>query len=181
MNLRTFTLAAAVVSIMAILLGSAADAHVTLQTEAAPVGSFYKAVLRVPHGCDGSPTVALEVEIPPGVIAVKPQPKPGWKIEIARKRYQRSYSFHGKDVSDGVGVLTWSGSKLPDEYYDEFAFNAFLSDVLPTKTILYFRVTQTCDSGKNAWTDIADDSKEPHAKSHPAPHLRLVPGVHSEH
>ncbi|ESZ34411.1 hypothetical protein X732_26040 [Mesorhizobium sp. L2C066B000] len=32
---------------------SAALAHITLETKEAAVGSTYKAVLRVPHGCEG--------------------------------------------------------------------------------------------------------------------------------
>ena len=44
-------------------------AHVTLETREAPVGASYKAVLRVPHGCEGTATTALRVRIPEGVIA----------------------------------------------------------------------------------------------------------------
>ena len=39
------------------LAATAAEAHVTLETGDAPVGSTYKAVLRVPHGCEGKATV----------------------------------------------------------------------------------------------------------------------------
>ena len=48
---------------------SAASAHVTLERQEAPVGSSYKAVLRVPHGCDGSPTTAIRVRVPAGSSA----------------------------------------------------------------------------------------------------------------
>ena len=46
------------------LLGAAgattiAFAHITLENQQAAVGASYKAVLRVPHGCDGSATVAV--------------------------------------------------------------------------------------------------------------------------
>ena len=33
-----------------------ACAHVTLEAQEAPVASTYKAVLRVPHGCEGAAT-----------------------------------------------------------------------------------------------------------------------------
>src|SRR5947199_2692930 len=58
----------------------AASAHVTLETREAPVGAPYKAVLRVPHGCDGAATIAVRMRVPEGMIAVKPMPKPGWKM-----------------------------------------------------------------------------------------------------
>src|SRR5690606_13036483 len=54
---------------------SAALAHVSLQLKEAPVGSTYRAILQVPHGCEGKSTNVLRVQIPEGVIAVKPQPK----------------------------------------------------------------------------------------------------------
>jgi len=49
---------------------SVAFAHATLETRQAPVGASYKAVLRVPHGCDGSATVSLRTRIPEGVIEI---------------------------------------------------------------------------------------------------------------
>ena len=70
---REFVLGAA----GAVVVVCSACAHVTLETREAPVGTPYKAVLRVPHGCEGAATVALRVRIPEGMIAVKPMPKPG--------------------------------------------------------------------------------------------------------
>jgi len=81
----------------------AASAHVTLETREAPVGAPYKAVLRVPHGCEGAATIALRVRVPEGMIAVKPMPKPGWKIETVTGKYPKTYSyFHGAKLSEGV-------------------------------------------------------------------------------
>jgi len=56
--------------------GQARLGHVTLEQRQAAVGAAYKAVFRVPHGCDGSPTIAIRVRIPEGVLDVKPMPKP---------------------------------------------------------------------------------------------------------
>jgi uncharacterized protein YcnI len=46
-------IAPAVVALAA-LAASAANAHVTLERRQAPVGSYYKAVFAVPHGCAGA-------------------------------------------------------------------------------------------------------------------------------
>ena len=66
-----------------LLVGAAspAVAHITLETSEAQAGSAYKAVLRVGHGCEGQATTGLQVQIPDGVITVKPMPKPGWTLE----------------------------------------------------------------------------------------------------
>ena len=49
-------------------LAGAAQAHITLEQPSAEAGSTYKAVFRVGHGCDGSPTRAITVHLPPGVL-----------------------------------------------------------------------------------------------------------------
>lgn len=74
---------------------SAAFGHITLETQEAPVGSTYKAVLRVPHGCEGKATIAVRVQIPEGVIGVKPMPKPGWTLQVKKGKYEKSYQLYG--------------------------------------------------------------------------------------
>ena len=62
-------------TVIATLAASSASAHITLENREATVGTFYKAVFAVPHGCAGSATVKIRVQIPEGVIGVKPMPK----------------------------------------------------------------------------------------------------------
>ena len=153
-------------------LVSFAFAHVTLERNEAPVGASYKAVLRVPHGCDGSPTTAIRVRIPEGVIDVKPMPKPGWTLNLVKGKYAKTYSLFRAQVSEGVTEIDWTGGSLPDDYYDEFVFQSFLaSDLQPGQT-LYFPVVQECAKGVHRWIEIpAAGSDYPE----PAPGLRLVP------
>ena len=112
---------------LAVLAASPATAHVTLEKRQAPVGSYYKAVFAVPHGCAGSATVKLRVQIPEGVIGIKPMPKPGWTLEMVKGKYATEYEFHGSKLSEGVKEVVWSGGKLADENYDEFVVSTFLS------------------------------------------------------
>src|SRR5438067_497029 len=86
--LQAFLAAAAAVCCFA-----AASAHVTLEKSQAPIGGPYKAVLRVPHGCEGSATTALRIRVPDGMIAVKPMPKPGWKVETVIGKSQKRYDY----------------------------------------------------------------------------------------
>jgi uncharacterized protein YcnI len=69
------------------LFASAALAHSTLEVQEAPIKSTYKAVMRVPHGCEGALTLKVRIRIPEGVIAVKPMPKPGWTLETVKGKY----------------------------------------------------------------------------------------------
>lgn len=151
---------------------SPAFAHVTLERSEAPVGATYKAVLRVPHGCDGSPTTAIRVRIPAGVIDVKPMPKPGWTLNVVKGKYAKTYSLFHAQVSEGVTEIDWSGGSLPDDYYDEFVFLSFLaSDLQPGQT-LYFPVVQECAKGVHRWIEIPKEGTD---YPEPAPGLKLVP------
>ena len=66
------------------VLAADAGAHVTLEQQEAIAGGFHKAVLRVPHGCDGSPTTMVRLRLPDGVTGAKPMPKPGWELATTR-------------------------------------------------------------------------------------------------
>lgn len=155
-------------AVFASLLVAPAFAHITLQTQQAPVGSYYKAVFRVPHGCAGSPTTSIKVRIPEGVIDVKPQPKPGWTLQIIKGKYAHPYTSHGAEATSGVKEVIWTG-KLPDEYYDEFVLMSFLTPTLKAGDKLYFPVVQDCEKGVNRWIDTSGSGSEP------APHLKLLP------
>ena len=84
----------------AVAIATGAFAHVSLETREAKAGGSYKAVLKIPHGCDGSPVVKVHVEIPDGVIAVKPMPKPGWQIETKRGPYAKGLSVLSRQATD---------------------------------------------------------------------------------
>jgi periplasmic copper chaperone A len=168
-SLRTL---AAVLVFTACGFTAAAFAHVTLEQAQAPVGASYKAVLRVPHGCDGAATTAIRVRVPEGVIDVKPMPKPGWTLTIVKGKYAKVHSLYRSQVSEGVTEIDWSGGKLPDEYYDEFVFQSFLASDLEPGQTLYFPVVQECEQGVHRWIEIPAGGQD---YPEPAPHLTLLP------
>jgi periplasmic copper chaperone A len=153
-----------------------AHAHVTLEGKQAAVGSFYKAVFAVPHGCAGSATTKIRVQIPEGVIAVKPMVKPGWTIEVVKGPYAAPYEFHGSKISEGAKEVVWSGGKLPDDYYDEFVISTYLAPTLKPDTVLYFPTVQECEQGVSRWIDIppAGEGEHAHAGKSPAPGVKLI-------
>jgi uncharacterized protein YcnI len=152
----------------------AALAHITLETREAPAHSYYKAVLKVPHGCNGSATLSITVSIPPGVVAVKPMPKPGWSLATGDTAYTEPYVSHGHSQSHGVGEITWSGGNLPDAWYDEFVFIAFLPD-RPAGTELAFPVVQRCETGETRWVQVPAAGQDRASLPEPAPILTLLP------
>jgi periplasmic copper chaperone A len=151
-----------------------ASAHVVLEQRQAPADSYYKATLLAPHGCKGSPTQRIRVRIPEGVLGVKPQPKPGWKLEITRAKLPTPLDDgHGGKITDRVGEVAWSGGELADEHFDEFMMMMKLPD-RPGVT-LYFPVVQECRQGVHRWIEIPAPGKASHELKEPAPALRLTP------
>lgn len=152
---------------------TAASAHATFEVQEATVGSTYKAVLRVPHGCDGKATKVVRVQIPEGVIAVKPMPKAGWKLETVKGKYEKTYENHGSQVSEGVKEVVWSGGELLDEHYDEFVFRGTLTAGLPAGEMLYFPAIQECDGAAERWIEIPAAGQDAHSLEMPAPGIKL--------
>jgi uncharacterized protein YcnI len=157
-----------------------AGAHATLETAKAPAGASYKAIIRIGHGCDGSPTAAIRVQIPEGVIAVKPMPKPGWQLATTLGDYKNAYDYYGTEMTKGVTEVAWSGGSLPDDFYDEFIFRGMLTDFEPG-TVLHFPVVQECAEGVHRWIEIPKPGEDPDSYEEPAPSLTILEAAPGEH
>jgi periplasmic copper chaperone A len=163
--------AALALSTLAVLTAPAL-AHVTLEVQNAELGSTYKAVLRIPHGCGTEPTISIRVQVPEGFYNVKPMPKAGWTLETVTGPYAQAYDNHGTQLTEGVKEIVWKDGSLPNEWYDEFVFRGTFAGTLPAGK-LYFPTVQTCASGEEAWIDVTgDDDVET-----PAPSVELVPAT----
>lgn len=129
--------------------------HVTLENQTAKAGSGYKAVFRVGHGCEGSPTRSIRVSLPSGFKGAKPMPKPGWVLTTRRETLAVPYSSHGKTISQDVVEVTWAvasaANALPDAHYDEFVLRGTLPDTVGP---LWFKVLQRCTKGQNDWAEV---------------------------
>ena len=158
---------------VAALLGSfspPAFAHITLENASAPVGSTYKAILRVPHGSSGAATTAIRVHIPEGFFAVKPIPKAGWTLETSSGPYSASYDNHGVQATEGLKEISWSHGDLRDAFYDEFVFvGTFARTLRPGR--FFFPVLQQCGDVEETWIDTTGDE----SAGEPAPSIDLLP------
>jgi periplasmic copper chaperone A len=163
-------------ALIASLVGPA-HAHVLLdQNKPAMVGTDYKAVFIVPHGCQGSATIRLRVQIPDGVIVTRTEPKDGWSVDETRSKYAAEYDQGGAKVSEGVKEVSWSGSKVPDKTHEEFTIDTYLTDALKPDTSLFFPVVQECEQGTSRWIEIPPNGElHSHELKRPAPGVRLVP------
>ena len=152
---------------------SNASAHSTLEISQATIGSSYKGVVRVPHGCNGQATQTLRVSIPDEIVNVKPMPKAGWQLSTKKGPYATPFNNHGKMIHEGVKEIVWSGGNLADENYDEFIFTGTISPgTLPKAT--YVPVVQECANGTEKWIEIPPAHDANAKLKAPAPVLQLV-------
>ncbi|MGH9886617.1 MAG: YcnI family protein [bacterium] len=122
MNKRQRLVLTAAASLQAAMLATPAAAHVSVWPKEAAARGYQAFTVRVPTERD-SPTVSVRVELPAVFKGVRFQPKPGWTYEIERD-------------AAGVAVgVTWSGSRIGRDEYEEFHFVARMPDE-PTTLVL---------------------------------------------
>lgn len=171
LTIKTAMIGAAVLA----LASSPASAHITVQPNEATAGAYFQTAFTVSHGCAGSPTVVLRVKVPEGVVSVKPQMKPGWTVEISKKKLDAPlHSSHGHMITEAVDEVSWRGGPLPDNLFDTFGLMMKLPDT-PGQP-LYFPAVQECEQGVNRWIEIPAAGQAPSALHEPAPVVRLRSG-----
>ena len=149
-------------------LFSEAFAHVSIEGKTVQAGASFDAIFRVGHGCAGSPTVKLNIQIPNRVVAVEPQAKAGWSVTSESGPLDHVVLSGGQSFSDGVKVVTWSGLLSPHQA-GTFTLKARLADDAVVGQRVIFPVYQKCEKGEERWIDPDDED------DHSAPFLTIVP------
>ena len=138
-----------------VLWAAQTHAHVSMMApEQVVQGQSFKAVVAIPHGCEGSATTSVTLHVPEGIVAVKPQPKAAWRISKTQQAYAQTYDYYGKKLSQGVTRVTWQG-RLADDEYDEFVFQAHAAAIPAGADKVFFKLEQQCENGKLMWTDVS--------------------------
>ncbi len=157
-------------------------AHIVLESKSAPASSSYKAVFLVGHGCQGSATTGVAVQIPTGFLGAKPYPKAGWTVSTQLGKLAKPHDSHGKRVTEDVTLVSWKASNreaaLPDAFFDEFVLRGKLPE---SAGPLWFKVLQTCDSGSNDWSDIPASGTATQGLKFPAVLLEIQPAASAQH
>ena len=157
------------------MLATTAFSHIVLDEKSAPAGSSYKAVFQVGHGCQGSATTGVTVQIPAGFQGVKPYPKAGWTLATRVGKLATPYESHGKQVTQDVTVVSWTAASkeaaLQDAYFDEFMLRGKLPE---SAGPLWFKVLQTCESGSMDWSEIPASGVSTKGLKSPAALLEVI-------
>lgn len=160
---------AGLVAFFALLLGAGvASAHVSMVPDTGAPGSTYDGAIRVGHGCSGSATTAIRVEVPKGAIATA-HPKAGWKMIVQRDVSFAGLLSGGRAPTPPIRFITWRGHLDPD------AKESFpITLLLPKESgPIYFPTVQTCESGEVKWVDLPAPSQTRHDLKSPAPVIEV--------
>lgn len=184
---RTAALLLAVPPAVAVALlaqAAPAGAHVSITPTETAAGAHTLMTVSVPHGCDGSPTTKVEIQVPEQILSVTPTRNPLWTVTKTKEKLDEPLTdAHGNEVTERDGTIVYQArSPLPDGYRDAFE----LSLTLPEKegTTLVFPTIQTCAEGETAWVEVAADDQDAEDLEHPAPTVTVtaaedVSGHHS--
>jgi uncharacterized protein YcnI len=139
------------------LLAAPAAAHVTANPNAVDTPEFTVG-FRVGHGCDGSPTTAVRILLPPGVADAEPVGADGWEGEVVEE--------------DGSTRIQWTGGSVPGgQEYDFVLSGRFTAEA---DDLAYFPLVQECAEGEHRWIDIPPSVEEWGSLAEPAPYVRLA-------
>ncbi|GAA3644855.1 YcnI family protein [Microbacterium marinilacus] len=140
----------------------AASAHVTVTPDAPVAGGYDVLTFAFSHGCDGSPTTALQIDVPEGLDAVSPTVQAGWAIDVERNE------------TDGlVSRVTYTADE-PVENDLRATIELGVAYAADAPETLAFPVEQICADGATSWTDIAAEGQDPHDLDYPAPVVTLA-------
>lgn len=175
-NLATRTIATGILLMSTLAPVSSAYAHITLEYQVAPAASSYKASFKVGHGCAGSPTRQIVVDIPAGVQGARPMPKAGWTLDVQREKLAQPINSHGRSITEDVVRITWAaktaGDMLAHAHYDEFVLVAQMPDKAGP---LYWPVHQICEEGRNDWVEVPKPGQKQSDLKAPAASLEILP------
>jgi uncharacterized protein YcnI len=154
---RSVTIGAFAGAALAIGAPLAASAHVHVDPGNASAGATETLTFAFSHGCDGSPTTALAVDIPEGVGNATPVVQGGWTIT--------------REVGpDGIPTrIVYTAAAPIEDHLKATVSMDVLFDESAAGTTLAFPVTQVCATGETAWTQVAQDGQDPHDLDAPAP------------
>lgn len=146
---------------LAIAAPAFASAHVGVAPDTLAADEATVLTFSFTHGCESSPTTALRITMPDDLASVSPTADAGWNIAVERG-------------DDGlVEVVTYTAAApVPSDLR-----GAVSMQVRPGEDAadsLAFPVEQQCETGANAWVELAEDGQDPHDLEAPAPVVSLT-------
>lgn len=168
--------------VLALTVAAPASAHVTVTPSVTAAGGYTVVTVSVPHGCDGSATKQVVIDIPEEILSVTPTRNALWTVAAKQEKLAEPVKdSHGNEITDrDAQIIYTTDQPLADDQRDVFELSLKLPEV-EAGTVLYFPTVQNCEQGKAAWVEIATEGQDPHELEHPAPSFTVTAAEESGH
>lgn len=183
MKLTTTTVVGSAVAagaILALIMPLSASAHIGVDAASTAAGSSTVLTFALPHGCDGSATSAISIDIPQSIASVTPTVNANWiASEVEVDLAAPIDDGHGNAITTRTGAVVYTANTpMPDGLRDTFALSLQLPADAAGET-LEFPVLQTCVEGETKWNEsTVEGEAEP---EHPAPAILVTAASADEH
>ena len=156
------------------LVAAPAGAHVSGTPSETAAGSFTVLTMSVPHGCDGSPTTKVEIQVPESVLSVTPTRNPYYDLEANIEKLDEPVAdAHGNEVTERTASIVYtSNDPLPEGQRDTFELTFQVPDA--AGETLAFPTVQTCEKGETGWVEVPSEGQDPDELEHPAPSFEVT-------
>lgn len=151
-----------------------ASAHVTVTPDTTAAGAYAVLTFSVPHGCEGSPTTRVAIQMPEQVMQATPTRNALWTVEKqVEELAEPATDAHGNQVTERVSQVVYTAEEpLPEGYRDTFELSLQLPEA--AGETITFPVVQTCRQGEAAWTETPAEGQDPDELERPAPAVTIT-------
>jgi uncharacterized protein YcnI len=172
--------APAAAALLTLSLAGPASAHVTVTPKDPAAGAFTVLTVSVPHGCDGSATTKVAIQIPQDILSVTPTRNAYYDVSKKMEKLTTPVKdSHGNEVTERVASVEYTArTPLPDGQRDAFELSLQLPDA--AGETLTFPSIQTCQKGETAWTEVPAEGQDEEELEHPAPAFEVTEAEEGE-
>ena len=139
---------------VALAPATAALAHIDPEPAAVEAGAEATVSFTVEHGCDGSPTTKVEIQVPDGAMGISGVDGGGFTSSVEGQ------------------VVTFEGGPLDAETPQAFEVTFTAPEEAGEVPV---KIIQTCEEGSIDWIEVAAEGGE--EPEHPAPILTITAGA----
>lgn len=167
-----------------IVLASAgvASAHVGIIEDEVEAGSTALITFEFSHGCEGSPTTEIRIQMPENLPTVSPTINANWDVSKTMEALDAPIEGgHGEQITERVAEVVYTAkTPVADGYRDVFVLSVAIPEDA-AGTTLFFPTIQTCEAGETAWIEIPAEGQDHDDLESPAPGVAVVEGTGDGH
>ena len=160
---------------LAVAVSATAAAHVSIEEDEVVAGSSAIVTLAFSHGCEGSPTTEVRIQMPETIPTVSPTINANWDVEKVTETLDTPIEGdHGEQITERVSEVVYTArTPVEDGFRDTFELSVTIPEDAAGQT-LYFPTIQTCAAGESAWIEMPAADQNADDLESPAPSVLVV-------